>query len=257
MTFQEQLLSHRKQLGLSQEQLGNQIGVSRQAVSKWELGETTPEMEKLIQLSRIFGISIDELVGNIPAQKPKETVIREKTVEVRFCRWHYEYKSKRTLFGLPLLHINIGRGMYRAKGVLAVGAISKGILSIGGASMGVFSFGGASCGVFSIGGLSLALLLAVGGFAAGTIAIGGLALGILAIGGCAVGMYAVGGAAIAGKIAAGGYAAGPIAIGDGTNGEIAFDIHAKGEVNALSDAIARRFPHTWRCIVELFGSILR
>ncbi len=38
MTFKEQMISHRKRLGLSQEQLGNQIGVSRQTVSKWELG---------------------------------------------------------------------------------------------------------------------------------------------------------------------------------------------------------------------------
>lgn len=50
MAFQEQLILYRKQLGLSQEQLGNLIGVSRQTVSKWELGETTPEMESLFSL---------------------------------------------------------------------------------------------------------------------------------------------------------------------------------------------------------------
>ncbi len=51
MNFQEQLIFLRKQKGLSQEQLGEKIGVSRQTISKWELGSTTPEMEKLIQLS--------------------------------------------------------------------------------------------------------------------------------------------------------------------------------------------------------------
>lgn len=64
MSFKEQLIRLRKQRGLSQEQLGQHIGVSRQTVSKWELGDTTPELEKLIQISRFFDISIDTLVGN-------------------------------------------------------------------------------------------------------------------------------------------------------------------------------------------------
>ena len=48
MTFGENLIRLRRQQGLSQEQLGMRIGVSRQTVSKWELNDTTPEMEKLI-----------------------------------------------------------------------------------------------------------------------------------------------------------------------------------------------------------------
>ena len=47
MTFQERLITLRKQQGLSQEQLGYELGVTRQTVSKWELGVTTPEMDKL------------------------------------------------------------------------------------------------------------------------------------------------------------------------------------------------------------------
>ena len=47
MTFGENLIRLRRQQGLSQEQLGMRIGVSRQTVSKWELNDTTPEMEKL------------------------------------------------------------------------------------------------------------------------------------------------------------------------------------------------------------------
>ena len=43
MTFQEQLITLRKQQGLSQEQLGSKLGVTRQTVSKWELGITTPK----------------------------------------------------------------------------------------------------------------------------------------------------------------------------------------------------------------------
>ena len=64
MKFNEKLIELRKKAGFSQEQLGDKLDVTRQTVSKWELGETTPEMEKLIRMSEIFNISIDELIGN-------------------------------------------------------------------------------------------------------------------------------------------------------------------------------------------------
>lgn len=54
----------RKQKGLSQEKLAEQINVTRQTISNWELGETSPNPEQLILLSRAFNKSIDELVGN-------------------------------------------------------------------------------------------------------------------------------------------------------------------------------------------------
>ena len=48
----------RRQSGLSQEQLAEKIGVSRQAISKWEGGLSTPELEKLIALSACFGVTV-------------------------------------------------------------------------------------------------------------------------------------------------------------------------------------------------------
>jgi len=62
MDFNERLLSLRKEKALSQEELGSELKVSRQTISKWELGETTPEMDKLILISDLFNISLDELV---------------------------------------------------------------------------------------------------------------------------------------------------------------------------------------------------
>ena len=64
----------RKANHLSQEELGDKLNVARQTVSKWELGETTPEMDKLEELSNLFEISIDELVKDnaIP-----NTIIKE------------------------------------------------------------------------------------------------------------------------------------------------------------------------------------
>ena len=64
MKFNEKLLELRKKEGLSQEELADKVDVSRQTVSKWESGQTTPEMEKLLELSKLFNISLDELTGN-------------------------------------------------------------------------------------------------------------------------------------------------------------------------------------------------
>lgn len=62
MHFNKKLFELRKQKGLSQEELANKVNVSRQTLSKWELGESTPDMEKLTLLSDYFGVSLDELV---------------------------------------------------------------------------------------------------------------------------------------------------------------------------------------------------
>lgn len=63
MTVGQRIAQKRKELGLSQETLGEQLGVSRQAIYKWESDATLPEIEKLIALSRIFGVSVGWLLG--------------------------------------------------------------------------------------------------------------------------------------------------------------------------------------------------
>ena len=66
----------RARLGLSQEKLAELVGVSRQAVSKWELGDAVPDTDKLVPLARALGISVDTLLDNQPQQaeeRPKET----------------------------------------------------------------------------------------------------------------------------------------------------------------------------------------
>lgn len=59
---------------LSQEALADALGVSRQSVSKWENGNAVPELDKLVKMSALFSISLDELVGNqtIPSPQPRE-----------------------------------------------------------------------------------------------------------------------------------------------------------------------------------------
>ena len=65
----ETILKHRQARGLSQERLAEQVGVSRQAVSKWEVGDAIPDTDKLIPLARTLGISVDELLGNVPEEE--------------------------------------------------------------------------------------------------------------------------------------------------------------------------------------------
>ena len=80
MNFGENLQTIRKKNQLSQEALAEMLGVSRQAVSKWELGEGYPEVEKLLILSKRLNISLDSLLGgeNTPPvsgeSKPSDTI---------------------------------------------------------------------------------------------------------------------------------------------------------------------------------------
>ncbi len=62
MKLSEKIYEQRKRLNLSQEALSDKLEVSRQSVSKWESEQATPELEKLIQMAQLFGISLDELI---------------------------------------------------------------------------------------------------------------------------------------------------------------------------------------------------
>ena len=61
----------RRGQGLSQERLAEQMAVSRQAISKWESGGAIPEVDKLIQLARLFGVTVDDLLGIAPRPEPQ------------------------------------------------------------------------------------------------------------------------------------------------------------------------------------------
>ena len=64
MEIGKHIMELRKKNGLSQEELAGKIGVARQTISKWELGETSPDLKQSKELSRIFNVSLDELVDN-------------------------------------------------------------------------------------------------------------------------------------------------------------------------------------------------
>ena len=69
----EKLYKLRKNSGLSQEQLAEQLNVSRQAISKWESGTAVPESEKLVAISNYFGVSVDYLLKDDEEGKTKAT----------------------------------------------------------------------------------------------------------------------------------------------------------------------------------------
>ena len=63
MKFNEKLVKLRKENLLSQEELAEKLGVTRQTISKWELEQTTPDMDKLSQMAKLFNVSVDELLN--------------------------------------------------------------------------------------------------------------------------------------------------------------------------------------------------
>jgi Predicted transcriptional regulators len=111
MEFNNKLYELRKQKGFSQEELANRLNVSRQTISKWEVGESTPDMEKLVAISDLFEISLDELV----LDKKEETnpVASEQIVKSELysdIKEHVltEDNKKKTRKGLKILAIGFG-----------------------------------------------------------------------------------------------------------------------------------------------------
>ena len=64
MEIGNNIVNLRKKSGLSQEELAEKVGVARQTISKWELGETSPDLKQAKELSKIFKVSLDELADN-------------------------------------------------------------------------------------------------------------------------------------------------------------------------------------------------
>ena len=79
MSIAERILTLRKSKGMSQEQLAEAVGVSRQAVSKWESEQASPDPEKIIAMSEIFGVTTDYLLKGIEPEKEEAKTEEKKT----------------------------------------------------------------------------------------------------------------------------------------------------------------------------------
>jgi transcriptional regulator with XRE-family HTH domain len=185
----------RKEKGLSQSELGEFAGVSNKAVSKWETYEANPDITLLPLLAQALGVTTDELLTDIKAEKndlkPKEARIFGISGTAIETPEEYEFISdKKTKSDLPFLHIHIGKQIQtmgaKARGVVAIGNNAKGIISIG-----VFSVGIISLGIFPLGLLAFGLI-ALGLVSAGIIAFGGIAFGAISVGFVSIGALAIG-----------------------------------------------------------------
>ncbi|XMB72034.1 helix-turn-helix transcriptional regulator [Mycoplasmatota bacterium WC30] len=97
----ERIIRFRKESHLSQEELGANLNVSRQAISKWETGESVPDVYNIIALARLFHITIDELLlGN----KPSNTSVSYHA-DVREKRKSYLFKGRVFLFCASLVFV--------------------------------------------------------------------------------------------------------------------------------------------------------
>lgn len=90
MEFSEKLITLRKGRDLTQEQLAEQLNVSRQSISKWESGQVIPEVEKIVELSKVFNVTLDYLLkpseidelsvkADMLEQQQKQLLNREQT----------------------------------------------------------------------------------------------------------------------------------------------------------------------------------
>ena len=232
MTLGDKISKLRKGNNYTQEQLASILGVSRQAISKWESNVTYPETDKLIRMSELFDCSLDYLLKD--EMETDHKLENENIIILPFRKKFRERKSEKTVWGMPLGHIG-----KKAKGVVAVGVNASGIIAIGLKAQGILSIGALSIGILSFGMLPIGLLavglLAFGVFSAGCFSVGifaagAISFGILSFGAIAIGDFSAGALAIGKYAAIGDYARAMIALGDT---QAAGSVYQKlGELNA-------------------------
>ena len=264
MTFSEKLMDLRRKSGLSQEQLADRLGVTRQSVSKWESGTAMPELVKLISLSDIFGVSVDYLVkdyleepesaGGGDDLSVQQAVRLEKKVDelTNYVKGRvYRFDSKTRIFGLPLVSIRFG---FVRNGKLSMDNVARGIIAIGNAAIGVVAIGIVGVGLFTFGVVGLGLL-SLGIVAAGLGAFGMMALGYLALGVSAVGVYAGGVGGLPAPIRAPRAALAPPPPGGAAPGSHVLlwgDGLTAPEVRAF---LLEHHPDLWQPLLDLFSSL--
>ena len=96
-TLGKRIIENRKRLGLTQDRLAEQLGVTAQAVSKWENDQSCPDITMLPKLAEIFGISTDELLGIEKVHEAEVVAETDKGVQINHegSRWEFKYNNDR------------------------------------------------------------------------------------------------------------------------------------------------------------------
>lgn len=87
MELNQKLTQLRKEKSLTQMELAEEINVSRQAISKWEIGKTVPSMENLICLSKLYDVPLDYLINERDKQKTDGASTKENVKQIRHLRY--------------------------------------------------------------------------------------------------------------------------------------------------------------------------
>ena len=106
----EKLYVLRKQSGISQEELADKLGVSRQAVSKWERGEAMPDTENLIAISKLYKTSLDELIGNDFTKADTSAENKSANADCSSIAEDEENKTTSNASSDGDVHVEIGNG---------------------------------------------------------------------------------------------------------------------------------------------------
>ncbi|WP_341779795.1 helix-turn-helix domain-containing protein [Levilactobacillus sp. HBUAS70063] len=102
--FKQQLVKLRRQKQLSQEQLAHELFVSRQSISKWERGETTPDLDTVVKLANLLQVDLNELIaGQTSDQQPTDRAARSVLPEGQRPMNGWEFFSKNWWMIFPLL----------------------------------------------------------------------------------------------------------------------------------------------------------
>ena len=128
MKFEEKLMSLRKKSGMSQEDLAERLGVSRQAVSRWELGTTLPDAPNLLKLSDLFGVSVDYLLRDdydkeqeLPPRKVETPEVSAKEQGRR--KWYLVASLAWAIAGFAFLIAALDRMSIHLVGLVFVDAV--------------------------------------------------------------------------------------------------------------------------------------
>ena len=108
MQFNEKLTSLRKSMGLSQEELGAELKVSRQTISKWESAQSYPDFQRLVLLSDYFGLTLDELVRDVDVADVRAKNLSSEKLDSIYSDVEY---TKKTFHFIYKWYLIIGGGI--------------------------------------------------------------------------------------------------------------------------------------------------